>query len=65
MQLPATVISTRAQEKGYDCSLFKRLQVLAWAALACMGCACMDLRELALHGLWRLALQETMHLGTT
>ncbi len=27
VQLPATVIATRAVEQGYDCSLFKRLQV--------------------------------------
>lgn len=27
VQLPATVISTRAQEQMYDMSLFKRLQV--------------------------------------
>lgn len=27
VQLPATVISSRAQDHSYDCSLFKRLQV--------------------------------------
>jgi hypothetical protein len=27
VQLPATVISNRARDHGYDCSLFKRLQV--------------------------------------
>ncbi|GFR43539.1 hypothetical protein Agub_g4420, partial [Astrephomene gubernaculifera] len=30
VQLPATVISTRAVEQGYDCSLFKRLQTAGY-----------------------------------
>ncbi|GIL49937.1 hypothetical protein Vafri_6246 [Volvox africanus] len=30
VQLPATVIATRAVEKGYDCSLFKRLQTAGY-----------------------------------
>ena len=46
VQLPATVISDRADKHGYSTSLFKRLQISGFPVQVCVPLPCMVLSEL-------------------
>jgi superfamily I DNA and/or RNA helicase len=50
VQLPATVISSKAVEYGYDCSMFKRLQTAGTPTSNCAACAVR--RHVCLHVWW-------------